>query len=174
MSEMVKIYIKATNQYTTAAWKLEGYGNDDIRVCVLENIADFQWMTFWNFSSVKIEFADGRIKERMFYYDPLRERLTQVDGDELSFWISKESEEKSMKHNVIVKKSEEKVIQEYWLIKVVKDKNIDLSKTIQISKEKVCDHQPTPEEIAQFLFDTGSDFAIVEQRYRFESELPFC
>lgn len=79
-----------------------------------------------------------------------------------------------MKYNVIVKKSEEKVIQEYWLIKVVTDKNIDFSKTIQISKEKACDHQPTPEEIAQFLFDTGSDFAIVEQRYRFESELPFC
>lgn len=187
MNEMVKIHIKATNQYTTATWKLEGYGNDDIWVCVLENIADFQWMTFWNYSSVKIEFSDGRIKEKMFYYDSLRERLTQVDTDGLEFWISKEnkeSEEKSMLHNVTVKHEENKVLEEFWVMYAMKNEGIaeynqktGVSKVLGVEScivdKKELKEKPNKNEIAQFLSDSKADFVSVVQNYRFESELPF-
>lgn len=173
MSERVKIHIKSTNQYTTATWKLEGCGNADIWVCVLEDISDFQWLTFWKFSSVRIEFNDGRIKERMFYYDSLRERLTQVDSDELSFWTSKESEEKSMLHNVTVKHEENKVLEKYWLMRAEKKEGEYPIPYSESFKEKELGHEPTPEEIAQFLSDSKADFVSVVQNYRFENELPF-
>lgn len=35
------------------------------------------------------------------------------------------------------------------------------------------DHEPTPQEIAQFLYESHADFVSVVQNYRFESELPF-
>ena len=179
MSDRVKIHIKSTNQYTTATWKLEGCGNADIWVCVLEDISDFQWLTFWNFSSVRIEFKDGRIKEKMFYYDSQRERLTQVDTDKLDFWISKEikeSEGKSMLHNVTVKRKENKVIEKYWLMRAVKDGDMygyPQPTPKRVISEKECTHEPTPNEIAQFLSDSKADFVSVVQNYRFANELPF-
>lgn len=173
MSERVKIHIKSTNQYTTATWKLEGCGNADIWVCVLEDISDFQWLTFWKFSSVRIEFNDGRIKERMFYYDSLRERLTQVDSDELSFWTSKESEKKSMLHNVAVKTSERKKLEQYWVARALKNSDMPFNYTKTVIGEREFDHYPVPNEIAQFLSDSKADFVSVVQNYRFENELPF-
>lgn len=185
MSDRVKIHIKSTNQYTTATWKLEGCGNADIWVCVLEDISDFQWLTFWKFSSVRIEFNDGRIKERMFYYDPLRVRLTQVDSDELSFWTSKESEEKSMLHNVTVKHEESKVLKEEGatMLAIKKEwegsllyttNGVKKEETNRIIDTRELDHKPKPDEIAQFLSDSKADFVSVAQNYRFENELPFC
>lgn len=96
--ERVNIHIHATNQDTTAVWELEGMGSADIWVCTLSKIKDLKPFSVWNFSNVRIDFPDGRSKEKMFYYDCLRNRLTQVDTDNLDFWLkpNRESEDKPM------------------------------------------------------------------------------
>lgn len=40
--------------------------------------------------------------------------------------------------------------------------------------EKECTHEPTTNEIAQFLYESKTDFVSVISNYRFENELPFC
>lgn len=77
-----------------------------------------------------------------------------------------ESEEKSMLHNVTVKHEENKVLESYYVMCGTSDMG-----TRKVEKE--LDHEPTPDEIAQFLFDSKADFVSVVQNYRFENELPF-
>lgn len=87
-----------------------------------------------------------------------------------------ESEEKSMLHNVTVKHEENKVLEKYWLMRAIKDGDMygepkPTPKRVIVEKE--CTHEPTPNEIAQFLSDSKADFVSVVQNYRFENELPF-
>lgn len=84
-----------------------------------------------------------------------------------------ESEEKSMLHNVTVKHEENKVLEKYWLMRAVNDIEIVPGKKRQEWQDKELDHEPTPDEIAQFLSDSGADFVSVVRNYRFENELPF-
>lgn len=85
-----------------------------------------------------------------------------------------ESEEKSMLHNVTVKHEENKVLEKYWLMRAEKKEGKYPIPYSESFKEKELDHEPTPDEIAQFLSDSKADFASVVQNYRFASELPFC
>ena len=88
-----------------------------------------------------------------------------------------ESEEKTMLHNVTVKHEENKVLEKYWLMRAVKDGDMygyPQPTPKRVISEKECTHEPTPDEIAQFLSDSKADFVSVVQNYRFENELPFC
>lgn len=84
-----------------------------------------------------------------------------------------ESEEKSMLHNVTVKHEENKVLEKYWLMRAEKKEGKYPIPYSESFKEKELDHEPTPQEIAQFLSDSKADFVSVVQNYRFENELPF-
>lgn len=80
-----------------------------------------------------------------------------------------------MLHNVTVKHEENKVLEEFWVMRTTKTIGegkypIPYSESF---KEKELGHEPTPDEIAQFLSDSKADFVSVVQNYRFESELPF-
>lgn len=87
-----------------------------------------------------------------------------------------EREGKSMLHNVTVKHEENKVLEKYWLMRAIKDGDMygEPPTSKRVISEKECTHEPTPNEIAQFLSDSGADFVSVVQNYRFENELPFC
>ncbi|EOS47177.1 hypothetical protein C810_01493 [Lachnospiraceae bacterium A2] len=174
MSEQrVIIYISATKQTTTAKWHLEGMYPSDLWIAVLDDIADL--IPFSGETKVSIRFGD-RTKEAVFYYG--NGMLIQVDSKELDFWVKKsekESEEKSMLHNVTVKHEENKVLEEFWVMRATKTIGegkypIPYSESF---KEKELDHEPTPQEIAQFLSDSKADFVSVVQNYRFANELPF-
>lgn len=101
--------------------------------------------------------------------------LTQaLDEVEINAKSGKESEEKSMLHNVTVKHKENKVLEEFWVMRAEKKEGkypIPYSESV---KENELDHAPTLDEIAQFLSDSKADFVSVVQNYRFTSELPFC
>lgn len=86
------------------------------------------------------------------------------------------SEGKSMLHNVTVKHEENKVMEKYWLLRAIKDGDMygEPPTPKRVISEQELDHEPTPQEIAQFLSDRKADFVSVVQNYRFESELPFC
>ena len=84
-----------------------------------------------------------------------------------------ESEEKSMLHNVTVKHEENKVLEKYWLMRAEKKEGKYPIPYSESFKEQELDHEPTPDEIAQFLSDAKADFVSVVQNYRFENELPF-
>lgn len=96
----------------------------------------------------------------------------------------KESEEKSMLHNVTVKHEENKVLEKYWEMIAKKEcevaefnmktrKSTPMKKQIEDIKREESDHEPTPQEIAQFLSDSKADFVSVVQNYRFANEFPF-
>lgn len=88
-----------------------------------------------------------------------------------------ESEEKSMLHNVTVKHEENKALEKYWIMRAIKDGDMygyPQPTPKRVISEKELDHEPTPDEIAQFLSDSKADFVSVMQNYRFVSELPFC
>lgn len=86
-----------------------------------------------------------------------------------------ESEEKSMLHNVTIKYEENKTLEKYWLMRAVKDGDMygQPPTPKRVISEKECTHEPTLDEIAQFLSDSKADFVSVMQNYRFEDELPF-
>lgn len=88
-----------------------------------------------------------------------------------------ESEEKSMLHNVTVKHEENKVLVRCWEMEAAKlDYNTCAFPSMPVrcvQDRKYIDHEPMPDEIAQFLSDSKADFVSVVQNYRFESELPF-
>ena len=84
-----------------------------------------------------------------------------------------ESEEKSMLHNVTVKHEENKVLEKYWLMRAEKKDGKYPIPYSESFKEQELDHEPTTNEIAQFLSDSKADFVSVVQNYRFASELPF-
>lgn len=171
--QIVIIYISATKQTTTAKWYLEGMHPSDLWVAVLHDITDLK--PFSGESKVSIRFRD-RTKEAVFYFG--NGKPIQVGQNKLDFWIrkeDKESEGKSMLHNVTVKHEENKVLEKYWLMRAIKDGDMYGEPPTQkrVISEKECTHEPTPNEIAQFLSDSKSDFVSVVQNYRFASELPF-
>lgn len=73
-----------------------------------------------------------------------------------------------MLHNVIV--SEDKVLEEYWFIRSIKE---DYNNEKKVVGEMKCTIEPTLNEIAIFLKNSGGDFVSVVQNYRFEDQLPF-
>lgn len=78
-----------------------------------------------------------------------------------------------MLHNVTVKHEENEALEEFWVMKAEKKEGKYPIPYSEAVKEKELDHNPTPQEIAQFLSDSGADFVSVVQNYRFTSELPF-
>lgn len=165
--ERVIIYISATKQTTTAKWRLEGIGLSDSWVAVIDEISDLK--PFPMFSKVSVTFKD-RVREAEFYCG--NGTLIQKDSSKLDFWLgkeNKESEEKSMLHNVTV--SEDKVLEEYWCICAIKEGFNNAKKVVG---EMKCTNKPTMNDIASFLKNSGGDFVSVVQNYRFGNELPFC
>lgn len=81
-----------------------------------------------------------------------------------------ESEDNIMLHKVTITKSEEKVLEEYWLMRAIKENPETKAKTVV--KESECAKEPTLEEIALFLANSGGNFVSVEHNYRF-ADLPF-
>lgn len=79
-----------------------------------------------------------------------------------------------MLHNVTVKISGRKKLEQYWVARALKNSDMPFNYTKTVIGEREFDHYPTPNEIAQFLFDSKADFVSVVQNYRFESGLPFC
>lgn len=176
--QRVIIYISATKQTTTAKWHLEGMYPSDLWIAVLHDIADLK--PFSGESKVSIRFHD-RTREAVFYFG--NRKLIQVGRSKLDFWIKKsekESEEKSMLHNVTVRKSEKKKLEEFWIMRAVHEIREYDSEThkkkinFHVIEDVETDHEPTLNEIAQFLSDSKADFVSVVQNYRFENELPFC
>lgn len=171
--QRVIIYISATKQTTTTKWHLEGVYPSDLWVAILHDIADLK--PFLGESKVKISFRDGT-REAVFYF--WNEKLIQAGQNELNFWVKKsenESEGKSMLHNVTVKHEENKVLEKYWLMRAIKDGDMygQPPTPKRVISEKELDHEPTLQEIAQFLSDSKANFVSVVQNYRFENELPF-
>lgn len=83
-----------------------------------------------------------------------------------------ESGEKSMLYNVTVKHEENKVLAKCWEMEAAKlNYNTCAFPSMPVRcvrDRKYIDHEPTPEEIAQFLSDNKADFVSVVQNYRFE------
>lgn len=84
-----------------------------------------------------------------------------------------ESEEKSMLHNVTIKHEEGKVLEQYWVIELWRESKVPPDFKDVLVGKRIFKHEPTPNEIAQFLSDSKADFVSVVQNYRFENELPF-
>ena len=101
------------------------------------------------------------------------EKQRDVEEEILRLRKLYESEEKSMLHNATVKHEENKVLEEFWIMKAEKKEGKYPIPYSEAVKEKDLDHNPTPQEIAQFLSDSKADFVSVVQNYRFENELPF-
>lgn len=83
-----------------------------------------------------------------------------------------------MQHNVTITKEENRVIEEYWCMTARSSVGIaeydvktrtsrDIGNEIIPNGRKELDHEPTLEEIAQFLSETKADFVSVEHNYRF-------
>lgn len=77
-----------------------------------------------------------------------------------------------MLHNVTVKHEENKVLKSCRVMRAIKENDM-LFRPSELIKEQELDHEPTPQEIAQFLSDSKADFVSVVKNYRFESGLPF-
>lgn len=111
-------------------------------------------------------------------YERYREYMIKYLKEKFNYDYIKnnESEEKSMLHNVTVKHEENKVLEKYWLMRAIKDGDMygQPPTPKRVISEKECTHEPTPNEIAQFLSDSKADFVSVVQNYRFENELLFC
>ena len=78
-----------------------------------------------------------------------------------------------MLHNVTVKTSERKKLEQYWVVRALKNSDMPFNYTKTVIGERELDHEPTPDEIAQFLSDSKADFVSLVQNYRFAGELPF-
>lgn len=97
----------------------------------------------------------------------------------------RESEKKTMLHNVTVKHEESKALECVWVMIAMRNSKLaeydpktkitkELGEESRVMDKRELDHAPTLDEIAQFLSDSKADFVSVVQNYRFESELPFC
>ncbi len=108
-------------------------------------------------------------------YERYREYMIKYLKEKYNFDYIKvrESKGKSMLHNVTVKHEENKVLEEFWVMKAVNDIEIVPGKKRQEWQDRELNHEPTPQEIAQFLSDSKVDFVSVAQNYRFANELPF-
>lgn len=78
-----------------------------------------------------------------------------------------------MKYNVTVGKPEKKILEEFWLMRAIKSNNIPFDRSKEIIKEREFEKEPSTQEIAQFLYETGADFVSVIKNYRLEADLPF-
>lgn len=87
--------------------------------------------------------------------------------------INEFREGNKMLHNVTVKNEENKLLEQYWVMTAVKKDGKYPIPYSEEFREKKLDHEPTTQEIAQFLHDRSADYVCVAQRYRFEEELPF-
>ena len=100
----------------------------------------------------------------------------------------KESEGKTMTHNVEITTTENKVIEEYWTMLAMgntkEPSNVGkgvasiplgdiIGKNGFVKDKKELEHKPTLQEIAQFLSESKADFVSVEHNCRF-ADLPFC
>lgn len=112
------------------------------------------------------------IKPTKRFINLLTSALDEVESNAKS---EKESEEKSMLHNVTIKREENKALEKYWLMRAIKDGDMYGQPPTQkrVISEKELDREPTPQEIAQFLYESKADFVSVVQNYRFANELPF-
>lgn len=112
------------------------------------------------------------IKPTKRFINLLASVLDEVESNAKS---ENENEGKSMLHNVTVKHEENKVLEKYWLMRAIKDGDMygQPPTPKRVISEKELDHEPTADEIAQFLSDSKADFASVVQNYRFAGELPF-
>ncbi len=110
------------------------------------------------------------IKPTKRFINLLTSALDEVESNAKS---EKESEEKSMLHNVTVKTSERKKLEQYWVARALKNSDMPFNYTKTVIGEREFDHYPTPNEIAQFLYESHADFVSVVQNYRFENELTF-
>lgn len=114
------------------------------------------------------------IKPTKRFINLLVSALDEIENNAKS---EKESEGKSMLHNVTVKHEENKVLEKHRLMRAIKDGDMygyPQPTPKRVISEKELDHEPTPNEIAQFLSDSKADFVSVVQNYRFANELPFC
>lgn len=128
---------------------LAGSGDDDFVPASKEKVIE-------NLDSNRYE----RYREYMIKYLKEKYNFDYIKG--------RESEEKSMKHNVTVKHEENKVLEKYWLMRAEKKEGKYPIPYSESFKEQELDHEPTPQEIAQFLSDSKADFVSVVQNYRFK------
>ena len=87
----------------------------------------------------------------------------------LDEWLDKkeESEGKSiMVHNVNVKYEENRVLEEFWVISGTHRVETGVFVTDKEFVSKDLDHEPSMQEIAQFLYEEKADFAHVKKKYR--------
>lgn len=113
------------------------------------------------------------IKPTKRFINLLTLALDEVESNAKS---ENESEEKSMLHNVTAKHEKSKVLEKYWMLRAIKDGDMygqPQPTPKRVISEQELNHEPTPNEIAQFLSDSKADFVSVVQNYRFENELPF-
>ncbi len=66
------------------------------------------------------------------------------------------------------------MLEKYWLMRAERTVETVPGGVRKEWKERELDHEPTPQEIAQFLSDSKADFVSVVQNYRFANELLFC
>ena len=118
-------------------------------------------------SNKNIPQIDRAIKEWGVAFRKAVKEANKTIEEAKKEWKKFESEEKPMLHNVTVKHEENKVLESYYVMCGTSDMGMR-------KIEKELDHEPTPDEIAQFLSDSKADFVSVVQNYRFASELPFC
>lgn len=108
------------------------------------------------------------------FHEDVKQASKAIEQAGIAIKKYQESEEKSMLHNVTVKHEENKVLEKYWIMRTEKKEGKYPIPYSESFKEQELDHEPTPNEIAQFLSDAKADFVSVVQNYRFENELPFC
>lgn len=166
MAGRIKIHIVETEQDTTGEIEFHSViGTIDQMVAIIKNVYDLK--RFNLFSKVKFMGI-----EEDFYCSSENE-LVSYDSKPFSYWtrkIENESEENTMLHKVTITKPEEKELEEYWLMRAIKENPETKSKTVV--KEFECTKEPTLEEIALFLANSGGNFVSVEHNYRF-ADLPF-
>lgn len=78
-----------------------------------------------------------------------------------------------MTYSVTVGKPEKKILEEFWMMRALKNSNVPFDRSKQIIKEREMEKEPSAQEIAQFLYETGAEFVSVIKNYRFEMDLPF-
>lgn len=169
--ERAKIHIDITSQDTTAKLRCECIGVSDYHKAILYDIPDLKYFPMFS----KVKFLG---KEEWFYCVPENRMLISKDAKPLDFWLgkqNKESEDKSMLHNVTVTKAEEKVLEEYYVMRGIKKQHDGLgSEKKVVCREREVSQYPDLGTIAQFLNECGADFVSVKHNYRFEPDLPFC
>lgn len=167
MADRIEIYIEKSKQSTTAIIEFHDFPicGKHHRSVLLKDIQDLK--AFMMPSSVKLLDI-----EAVFYIQNL-DTLICYDTDVFDYLfnkITKESEDNTMLHKVTITKPEERMLEEYWLMRAIKENPKTKQKIVV--KESECNKEPTLEEIALFLANSGGDFVSVEHNYRF-ADLPF-